>query len=228
MASHKKHPSSDTDGARETITTETPGEHANGAAPETAAAQPLDPSPDPVRVRAEDKPVEILGKIVAKEIVKRSMLNYRKETDTDSKGNETVRVVDPEPRSLYRIFGVARDVKHGDSQYGEWTAFLGSFEAIRFSDRQRFQAPQCFLQGASEGLLLDALLSARKSDSSATVMFAFDIGVKPSQKWVAEDKGNSYEYTVRTVLSTQQHDPLKEIRDLASTTLPALPGPDNL
>jgi hypothetical protein len=173
---------------------------ADTSASNVGTAPPVDPSPDPIRVRVEDKPVEILSKIVAKEIVKRSQLNYRKETDTDSKGNETVRVVDPEPRSLYRIFGVARD-------------------------RQRFQAPQCFLQGASEGLLLDALLSARKQDPSATVMFAFDIGVKPSQKWVAEDKGNSYEYTVRTVLSTQQHDPLKEIRDLASTTLPALPAP---
>ena len=103
-----------------------------------------------------DKPVEILNKIVAKDVVKRAALNYRKDGDG--------KVESPEPRSLYRIFGVARDVKHGDSQYGQWTAFLGSFEAVRFSDQQRFQAPQAFLQGASEGLLLDALLTAdRKS-----------------------------------------------------------------
>jgi hypothetical protein len=185
---------------------------------------PHDPSPDPVRVQAEDKPIEILNKIVAKDIVKRSAMNYHKESE-EVNGKEVIAVKDDAPRSLYRVFGVARDVKHGDSQYGEWTAFLGSFEAIRFSDRQRFQAPQCFLQGASEGLLLDALLAARKEDPSATVMFAFDIGVKPSQKWVTEDKGNSYEYTVRTVLKTQQHDPLREIRDLASNTLPALSAP---
>lgn len=193
-----------------------------GQPPDSA---PVDPSPEPIRVQAEDKPIEILNKIVAKDIVKRSAMNYHKEVKKDDQGNETIRVVDPEPRSLYRVFGTARDVKHGDSQYGEWTAFIGSFEAIRFADRQRFQAPQCFLQGASEGLLLDALLAARKEDASATVMFAFDIGVKPSQKWVTEDKGNAYEYTVRTVLKTQQHDPLKEIRDLAMQTLPALPAP---
>jgi hypothetical protein len=190
-----------------------------------SADKPVDPSPDPIRVKPEDKPVEILNKIVAKDIVKRSMMVYQKEVKVDAEGHETVKVINPAPRALYRVFGTARDVKHGDSQFGEWTAFIGSFEAIRFSDRQRFQAPNCFLQGASEGLLLDALLAARKQDSSATVMFAFDIGVKPSDKWVAEDKGNSYEYTVRTVLKTEQHDPLKEIRALAMDTLPSLPAP---
>jgi hypothetical protein len=185
-----------------------PPEHP--AAAETAA-------PEPTKVAPEDKPVEILNKIVAKDIVKRSALNYRKD------GNG--KVEDPEPRSLYRIFGVAREVKHGDSQYGQWTAFLGSFEAVRFSDRQRFQAPQAFLQGASEGLLQDALAAAQKQDPTATVAFAFDIGVKPSGKWEAEDKGNSYEYTVRTVLKTQQHDPLSELRSIATESLPALSAP---
>lgn len=199
---------------KESGSTEAFGSSTPGKGPETP---PVDPSPEPIRVQAEDKPIEILNKIVAKDIVKRSAMNYRKDGDG--------KVEDPAPRSLYRVFGTARDVKHGDSQYGEWTAFIGSFEAIRFSDRQRFQAPNCFLQGASEGLLLDALLSARKADPSATVMFAFDIGVKPSDKWATEDKGNSYEYTVRTVLKTQQHDPLKEIRELATMTLPALPAP---
>lgn len=199
---------------KEPGSTEAFGSATPGKGPETP---PVDPSPEPIRVQAEDKPIEILNKIVAKDIVKRSAMNYRKDGDG--------KVEDSAPRSLYRVFGTARDVKHGDSQYGEWTAFIGSFEAIRFSDRQRFQAPNCFLQGASEGLLLDALLSARREDPSATVMFAFDIGVKPSDKWATEDKGNSYEYTVRTVLKTQQHDPLKEIRELATQTLPALPAP---
>jgi hypothetical protein len=221
MASHKRNPVHGTEGAAETITTEAPsGESTNGA----AEGPPVDPSPDPVRVQADDKPVELLNKIVAKDIVRRSAMNYHKVTEMVG-DKEVVSVKDNAPRSLYRVFGIARDVKHGDSQYGEWTSFLGSFEAIRFSDRQRFQAPQCFLQGASEALLLDALLMARKEDTSATVMFAFDIGVKPSSKWITEDKGNSYEYTVRTVLKTEQHDPLKEIRNIAAMTLPALPAP---
>jgi hypothetical protein len=186
-------------------------------APNLETAHPVDPSPDPIRVQAEDKPVEILSKIVAKDIVKRSQMNYRKDDDG--------KVENSAPRSLYRVFGVTRGSKTGDSQYGTWLAFIGSFEAIRFSDRQRFQAPLCFLQGASEGLLLDALIATQKNDPTNTVMFAFDIGVKPSDKWVTEDKGNSYEYTVRTVLKTQQHDPLKEIRELSTHTLPALPPP---
>lgn len=161
--------------------------------------------------------VELVGKIVAKNLIKRSLMNYRKDDDG--------KVVDPAPRALYRIFGTARDVKHGDSQYGQWTAFIGSFEAVRFSDHTRFQAPQAFLQGASEGLLLDALLELKKKDPAGTLSFAFDIGVKPSEKWVATDKGNSYEYTVKTVFESQQHDPLKELRERAMKTLPQLPAP---
>lgn len=161
--------------------------------------------------------VELLSKIVAKNLVKRSALNYKK----DDEGN----VINGEPRLLYRIFGTARTIRRGESTYGAWTAFEGSFEAVRFSDHQRFQAPECFLQGAAEGLLEDALITLQKEDPTGTLQFAFDIGVKPSPKWEAEDKGNSYEYTVKTVFESAQHDPLKELREKAMKSLPRLAGP---
>lgn len=189
--------------------------HSEGSNGEIPAKEPTQAGP--AKATADEKPVEILNKIVAKNIVKRSQLNYRKDGDG--------KVENEEPRLLYRIFGIAREVRHGDSNYGQWTAFIGSFEAVRFSDHQRFQAPQCFLQGASEGLLLDALKSAQKDDPTAVLGFSFDIGVKPSDKWITEDKGNSYEYTVKTVLKTQQHDPLKELRELVMPSLPVLSAP---
>lgn len=159
------------------------------------------------------KPIELLSKIVAKNIVPRSALNYKKDGDG--------KVIDEAPRSLYRIWGVADSVRHGDSTYGQWTGFIGNFSAIRFSDSQLFKAPEAFLQGASETLLEDALAKAKKDDPSASVTFAFDIGVRPSAKWIAEDKGNSYEYTIKTVLESQQHDPLAALTEEVMKSLPA-------
>jgi len=178
--------------------------------------------------------VELLSKIVAKDIVPRKSLNYHKETQKDKDGNvikgadgEPLKIVtNPEPRQLYRVFGTVSGVTHGDSTYGQWTAFTGTFEAVRFSDRARYQAPKVFLQGASETLLLDAYKALVKEDPTATLSFAFDIGVKVSDKWVTEDKGNSYEYTVKTVFNTSKHDPLKALRDQAMRQLPALPPPE--
>lgn len=160
------------------------------------------------------KPVELLNKIVAKNIVRRSALTYHKDADGKLK--------DDTPRALYRIWGVASGVRHGDSTYGQWTAFVGNFKALRFDDQQMFQAPEAFLHGASEDLLQDALRSAQKDDPSASVTFAFDVGVKPSSKWVSEDKGNSYEYTIKTVFESQQHDPLEA---LTAEVLKSLPSP---
>lgn len=186
---------------------------------ENAASNSTPPpeTPKPESPKVDASPPEILGKLNAKDIVKRTALTYRKDADG--------KVIDPAPRSLYRVFGIVSGVEHGESTYGQWTAFTGTIEAIRFSDHQRFIAPKAFLQGASEGLLLDALKAAQKDDSTASLTFAFDIGVKPSEKWVTEDKGNSYEYTVKAVFKTQQHDPLKELREMTLQTLPALPPP---
>lgn len=172
--------------------------------------------------------IELLNKIVAKNIVKRSQLNYRKEPRKDAagnvikdaEGNALEVIVDPEPRLLYRIFGTASEIRHGDSSFGPWTSFKGNFEAHRFSDGKRFRAPECFLNGAAEGLLEDALVALHKTDPAGTLSFCFDIGVKPSNKWESEGKGNSYEYTVTSIIESTQHDPLKELRERAMKNMP--------
>jgi len=47
--------------------------------------------------------VELLKKLVAKDIVKRSQLTYIKDDDG--------KVVNDDPRALYRVFGQVRDTK---------------------------------------------------------------------------------------------------------------------
>lgn len=207
--------------------------HSESAAPdEPEFIPPTDPEKPADETIQMSSTVELLKKLVAKDIVKRSQLVYQK----DDNGA----VIHPEPRALYRVFGQLRDTKSGMSNYGEWTAFVGSFEAIRHMDHQRFQSATLHLQNPAEGLLLDhfhklrkeALEEAKKtnpdakaSDYPVTVIFAFDIGCRPSPKWVAENVGNSYEYTVRTVFESDTTDPLTALRSQATKSLPRLQAP---
>lgn len=190
--------------------------HENGSQAASDSETPI-PSESPRSSATGTKQVSLENKLVAKNIVKRSALTYHK--------NAEGKLLDDSPRMLYRIWGVATSVRHGDSTYGQWTAFQGNFKALRFSDMQLFQAPEAFLQGAAETLLLDALKKAQSGDPTASVRFAFDVGVRPSAKWIAEDKGNSYEYTMKTVLESQEHDPLEELTAEAMRNLPALSAP---
>jgi hypothetical protein len=218
----------------------TPAEHpkngTSNAAPSSESMtveEPFIPPTDPeVESVQMSSTVELLKKLVAKDIVKRSQLVYQKD--------DSGAVINPEPRALYRVFGQLRDTKNGMSNYGEWNAFIGSFEAIRHADHQRFQSATLHLQNPAEGLLLDhfhklrkeALEEAKKtnpnaqaSDYPVTVIFAFDIGCRPSPKWVAENVGNSYEYTVRTVFESDTTDPLTALRSQATKSLPRLQAP---
>lgn len=197
--------------------------NAKSKSPESASAESsktdkvAEPTPGNATPEASQETtgqIQLVKKIVAKEMVTRKQMTYR--MDDDGK------VIDPAPRQLYTVFGVVRDSKTGESQYGTWLAFLGSFEAVRLSDHERFQSDTLHLQNPAEGLLLTQFGGMRKEDATATLGFAFEIGVKPSSKWMETGQGNSYEYTVKTVFQSQQHDPLEALR---RTVLKALPAP---
>lgn len=158
--------------------------------------------------------IELIGKIVAKDIVSKKELKYKR---IEGKDDET----DYPSRDLYRVFGTAEGTTSGESSYGTWTAFLGSFEVIRFSDRKQYRSAKLFLQGAAEPLLINALAQARKVDPNAKVVFCFDIGVKVSARWLETEEGNSYEYTVASVFKTETADPLAALRGSAMQALPA-------
>lgn len=193
MASSKKteHSGSAPNGAAASVNTETG---------ETAAPPPNAP---PEMVRDQ---VELLKKLVAKDIVTKKDLKYTKEGG--------------EPRSLYTVFGVVSGTESGESNYGDWLCFKGSFEAVRTKDRQRFASDKLFLQDPAQGMLLSQFANMKKDDSGATLGFSFEIGVKPSQRFLETEEGNSYEYTVKSVFKAKSHDPLAALRDQVMPVLP--------
>jgi hypothetical protein len=196
--SSKKHDS--------TAGTSASADTAKAAAPEQAPPEQTSTAP-PADESQDGGQISLVKKIVAKDIVGRTELKMKE---------------DSEPKALYTVFGVVRDTASGESNYGSWLSFLGSFEAIRLKDRARFQSDKLFLQNPAEGMLLQQFSNMRKEDPAATLGFAFEIGVKVSERWKETGQGNSYEYTVKTVFQTKQHDPLAQLR---ASVVPRLPPP---
>lgn len=114
---------------------------------------------------------------------------------------------------LYTVYGIATGVRSGDSAYGTWTALTGNFEAVRASDGQVFQGPQCFLPEPGLSMITSAL---DKGDTEG-VQFALVIGVKPS----AKEPDKKYEYTTQPVVKPENTGVLADLREQAHKALPA-------
>jgi hypothetical protein len=110
-------------------------------------------------------------------------------------------VNDGDKVSLYTIFGVANGVKTGTSNYGDWTAFQGKFEATNYVDGQSYASNQAFIVEPLQSMLLGAL------ESSDEVQFAITVDVKRR-----DDLNQGYEYLVTPHLQAQENDPLAHLR----------------
>lgn len=123
------------------------------------------------------------------------------------------------PVQLYTIIGVCTGIKTGESQYGGWVGFTGSFEAVRISDGIRFNAPVAFIPEPASGMTLAALTEAQNRNQgpgTVSVRFAFIVGAKPS------DKAAGFEYYVEPVMQASENDALSDLRALMAPRVPAL------
>lgn len=185
-------------------------------------------------ITAQLENVQLVNKIVAKEIVPRSEMIYKKKFIAERKNGELVLDDDGNPvgrtelndgpRKLYKVYGTVNGMRKGETTFGQWISFTGHVAAIRHSDGMKFVAGEVFLQGAAEPLLFQALLQLKRRDPTGSLQFAFEIGIKPSQKWIDSDLGNSYEYTVTSILNVRQNNPLAELERILEPVL-ALPKP---
>lgn len=166
--------------------------------------------------------VKMLKKLVAKDIVGRPALTYKKTFAEEDK--EQKYPLPMQPRRLYLIFGQARDVKTGTSDYGPFEEFLGQFEAIVIETGERSVSARCFLQEPAQTMLSEQM--AKRENKTDMVAFSFEVGVKPSQKWIDTDAGNSYEFTIKAHFELDKADPLAAMRQrLAHVVKKALPAP---
>jgi len=176
--------------------------------------------------------VALPKKIVAKDIVGRTALKCTKKfiAEKDSQGNPKFKEdgspageweVTP-PTQLYTVFGQTNSTETGTTNFGEWVGFIGDFEAVRTADGKRFKSNRLILQEPAQTLLMNALGAVKRQDPAGSVTFAFNVGKKTSQRWVDTNEGNSYEYTIESIISVKKHDPLAHMR---KALLPHLPRP---
>ena len=96
---------------------------------------------------------------------------------------------------ILRVYGKARGTKSDVSQYGTWTAFIGSFRAVNLVTGEEFASSKIFLPNQAEEMLLGVL------GGNDVVDFGFDIGVSEN-----ETSATGYEFTVKPLLQPKEED----------------------
>lgn len=106
------------------------------------------------------------------------------------------------PKALYRVFGIAVGTKTGSSNYGDWSCFVGEFQAVNLHTGEIFNSSKCFLPEIVDAGILTQLSQAE----GGGVKFAFEIGIQPN-----EDIVIGYEYTAKSLLQVQPNNFLAEM-----------------
>lgn len=120
-----------------------------------------------------------------------------------------------EPKYLMEVFGVAMGVKRGESNFGPWYAFTGTFQAVNMETGKVARSGVLFLPSIAGDLLLPAV----SSEKNQGVEFAFRIGVKRD-----ESSTIGYTYIAEPLMPVSENDPI----ELLSRKMQALPSPENV
>ncbi len=147
--------------------------------------------------------MKLLKKLVSKAIMEKPITKPKEETD------------------LYTVFGVATGVRSGNTQYGDWDALMGNFEAVRTHDGEQFASSCVILPEPMNGMIVQQLNSG-KADA---VEFAVMVGLKPSDG--SRPGGCGYEFTVMPLVEPTETDTLSGLRAkaLGATKPKALASP---
>jgi hypothetical protein len=120
-----------------------------------------------------------------------------------------------ESKELAIIYGRASKYEVGQSTFGEFTKFRGTFEAVNAETKDLYKGGACFLPDVVTSLLVDAL----DNSDGAPVDFALQIGCRFSTAPMG------FEYTVSPLTETKESDELTALRGVA---LQALPAPEKV
>ena len=113
----------------------------------------------------------------------------------------------------YSIYGIASGTKTGTSQFGDWMAYTGSFEAVNYITGESIKSIQAFIPEPLNSIIKEGLLKHE------TVQFAFTVSVKRR-----DDTKEGYEYLVEPHTNVTSTDELSQLRallpDLTEKTVP--------
>lgn len=123
------------------------------------------------------------------------------------------------PGDLMAVFGKAHNHRMGDTPLGQFMEFVGTFEALRIKDGERFQSTRCIFPPIAADMAAEAYLNAKRADDSSVVELAFVVGVEPDHR-----SAEGYKFTCKPIRTgAESGDPLAELRSsLAGPFMEAL------
>lgn len=127
---------------------------------------------------------------------------------------------------LYYLYGITGKIKTGQTDKGEWMAFLGRFRAVSPDKTRVFESGTAFVP-VLEDMIYSSMLQAQDpstgGDDKAQITFAVAIGIKPAP--ADKPSATGYEYDVqRLIEQTAEGDPLTLLETEVTGRL-ALAGP---
>lgn len=118
------------------------------------------------------------------------------------------------PKAIALLFGRAHGYSIGQSTFGEFTKFKGSFEGKNIADGKTYKSGNVLLPKIVEDLLREAIDAA----DGVAIDFALEVGIKPAAN------AFGYEYTVRPLVEVKESDELAALRNVVYGN--ALPAPE--
>lgn len=113
---------------------------------------------------------------------------------------------------LMSVFGVARNMRPGASDLGQYVAFLGDFRAINVKTGEEFASAKMILPKIAEEVLAGVIPA-----EGGEVKFAMVLGATYDPK-----AATKYVFTFRPLIESADQNVIEELRGL---TIKALPKP---
>lgn len=118
-----------------------------------------------------------------------------------------------EVKKLAVFYGRCTGYVTGESSFGEFVKFRGSFEAVNADTGEVYRSSNILMPDIITNLLRDAL--DNREDDSAALEFAIELGAK----YATTSRG--YEYTVVPLVQLAESDELGRLRNEIQRALPA-------
>lgn len=171
--------------------------------------------------------ISALKKITVKDVMKgkpeRAKVTVERK-DPDTGEVSSVEVSQVIAQDVCVIYGRAHSHETGSTQFGAYTAFIGSFEARRIKDGEVFQSTRIIFPPIADGIALETFMGAKQADPTAQVDFAFVVGVEHDARGA-----EGYKFTCKPVnTGTTVHDPLAELRSFLAPNFAEALGLENM
>jgi len=142
-------------------------------------------------------------------------MNYLKKLSVKTvcgKPNFAKESKDGDEVELMQVFGQAQGIKAGTSNFGEWEALTGNFEAVNKETGEAYRAAQLFLPDLAH----EPLVMAMKANPDTPIDFAIEITARKDSSVAV-----GYTYGMKTLIEAETADPLKVLREKAQKQLAA-------